>query len=159
MSQKEAKLFEKIASLVSRSGNNYFLTTENEILNKNGVIYGNVLNLADCGLLIETGLITQNINLNDFETKDLLFNDFVIMIKCVNIKTKKLSLSASPLTQAGIELYKLISAKTNKQFVFDYAENIFSNEGKKDIVISVHEVNSIDGDKYFYKQQPIKQWG
>lgn len=159
MSQNEARLFEKVASLVSRSGNNYFLTTENEILNKNGVFYGNVLSLADCGLLIETGLITQNIRLNDSEAKALVFNDFILLIKTVNVKTKELSLSASPLTQAGVELYKLISAKTNKQFVFDYAEKIFSNEGKKDITISVHEVNSINGNNYNYKLDPIKQWG
>ncbi len=157
MSQSEAKVFEKVSSMLLWTGNDCFLSSNTDILGKHSISYSDILVLGECGLLVEDGLISDELKLNKEEQHCIISKDLLVNIEGGKQDSIILSFGIHPLTQAGRELCGIVQKQSEEQFVMDFAEDLFNNNSGK-CTIGVHRITMIDGDKYHYEPNAIKKW-
>ncbi|MDK0618847.1 DUF2806 domain-containing protein [Clostridium perfringens] len=149
LSKNEAKLFEKICNYII---DEQYIYNDNDILKKYEIIYADMLNLADYGLINSSMLISNNININ--ENEEMLFkNDEYIVMAKSNTENIQISLPIFLLSEAGKELSKIVNKKINSNYIFDVANDI--KEKNKNINVVVYKITSIIGNQINFVSEDL----
>lgn len=157
ISKTEAEIFSKIIPLVFRSGHEYFITSDNDILLKNHVYYSQIMLLDECGLMASDVNIVLRYDMNP-KSQGLMANDhFAIIYTSTSSENEEISFGIYSLTKAGKELYDILAHESNEQYCFDLAENIFKKNRPK-LDIAVHPVIELDEKGVQYDTPSLREY-
>lgn len=151
LTSDDAELFVKVCSLVIQDD---FLINDDDLNNKYGLNYGDILRLDDCGLLNSSGIISMSIPVGKEGRVLLDFEEFILLAGCSENEEQKISIGEFPLTRAGKELLKI--ARTSKwpgDYIKDAAIAVKNRSGKCDV--SLHKVNGRNGNNINYELEAI----
>ncbi|MGN1155567.1 MAG: DUF2806 domain-containing protein [Agathobacter sp.] len=155
LSQHEAATFQKILPLIVRFSDQAFLTAQCEILKKYGVSYSDILLLDECGLTTSDGMLTINPKVTNATPLALFNKKRVIILKGLSSQPISFPIFVFDITKAGRELASILEYEAEAEYLTDFAEEIFK-ENKGKVNISIHNINSFDGDQISYKKEAIK---
>jgi len=143
LSQYEAELFQELSNYCFYGiGGGIMLPYFRESNNKFN--YSNIMRMQDCGLINDSLGIVYDKNDNDSEI--FIHNkSIVVCIQPTNIEIKP---TVHPLTDAGVELFKIIDKTHDDGYFLNYIKNFRSKGRRADI--SAHKILSIieDGIEY-----------
>lgn len=124
ISYDEASLFMKICDFVLGKGE-CFLFNEDGVLEKYGFRYLDIARLTEIGLLQSGSFVIKSFESNPTEeTRTAVIygkNGFLLTIPAA---TKKIDVPIILLSQPGCEIFDLVEAKTNKEYIDDFASFI-----------------------------------
>lgn len=157
LSKEEATVFQKILPLTILAGGGRAIVSDEEILKKYGVTYGDVLVLDDCGMInSSTAVIPKKIQKG--ETASYLAPARLMHIMCNGDKEVDVSLSIYKLTKPAVELLEILSYEHNEEYFCDIAESIFKKRNQQGIVINVHIIESWTGEACNYRRIPVREF-
>ncbi len=141
ITQQEAEHFQFIASYALTHQGKKFLINECDILKRNKIFFGRILELEECGLMSAQNLtLTLSTSSGDM---DYIFNSEVIgVIKGTKEDTQDIVLSVYVFTESGSQLINAIQSAPNSQYFIECLELI--RENNKDFVVTAHRINHID---------------
>lgn len=142
ISQNEALLFQKIASLVLGDNNKaYFIFNSKDLNKKYGCSVKDVLDLDECGLINAKPTLSINLNVSKERPAKLLNNKIIVKYKTKSDTSKIISLNIFSLSEAGVQLYKVIDKEVNENYIIDYYKTIYTENEEYDV--SICNVTSI----------------
>lgn len=143
MTQQEAEHFQLVSSLALKHSTKFFILSNEELMNRQGVYFIHLLELEECGLMT-----AQTVSLNlkvSADKADAIFNSQVIgLINGKEDQIQKLTIPVHVFTESGNQLMKAICPQVNKQYILDCLELI--REKNKDYICTAHNIESIDED-------------
>lgn len=155
LSRKEAEIFSKLASIVVFYKNTSFVTSNNELLNKYGISYMEIMILDECGLINSSGTLTLNNNVSNNDKFEIYNDNRLSFIKGKEREEYNVSIGLHTLTNVGQELYGIVEHEPNNEYFIDFMEEIEKiNKGK--VLINVHAINEIKDNTINYKDQPLQ---
>ena len=158
ISTEDAEKFQKIFPLIMHYGENYFISSENDILLKYGTSFSDILYLDACELMNSSGTLSLNFQVAQNKSEFILNDEVVIKISGYKNESVHVKISIHTLTKAGKEMYIALSNSSNNEYVCEFAQNIFK-ENKKNVKTSVHELSFqkeiANKDEIIYSQKPI----
>lgn len=149
LSKNEAKLFEKICNYII---NERYIYNDDDILKKYEIIYADMLNLADYGLINSSMLLSNNININENEVMLFKNDEYIVMAKS-NTENIEISLPIFLLSEAGKELSKIVNKKVNSNYIFDVANDI--KEKNQNINVAVYKITSIIDNQVNFESEDL----
>lgn len=149
LSKNEAKLFEKICNYII---NEHYIYNDDDILKKYEIIYADMLNLADYGLINSSMLLSNNININENEVMLFKNDEYIVMAKS-NTENIEISLPIFLLSEAGKELSKIVNKKVNSNYIFDVANDI--KEKNQNINVAVYKITSIIDNQVTFESEDL----
>lgn len=156
ISQMEAEIFQRILPLVTYTTKDLFITSDDNILEKYGISYNDVLILDECGLITANGSIEMTHQM-DSEGDAFAHNgDLVMFFHNVADNTERVRYGIYSLTRAGCELYSILSHTPNRECFIDFAEAIYESNREK-VSITIHQLNHFEGLKVNYQTEIIKE--
>ena len=154
--RKEALTFQKILPTVITNGKTYFITANNELLNKYDVSYSEILLLEECGLVNSNFGLRMNPTIGQGDKFICYNNKLAVLIQGTDKEKVKISFDIITLTHVGTELFNILLYTVNGEYVLDLAEEIRKVNRKENITITVHEVAKAVGREIYYKPTPVK---
>ena len=151
LSEYEAGLFQKVAPYVIGSGENLFLPSKMELLEKYGVTYGEIMSLDECGLINSSGLVSLNLSTSTEDPIGLHNNSKLLLVYSIESNNTKFSIGDFKLTRAGKELFHILNATPNDEYFYDFAEYICKKTSQK-IRVTIHQINFIEEDGIHYDE-------
>lgn len=155
LSQYEATVFQKIMPIITRIGPEYFITSKNDILQKYGINFGDILLLDECGLINSDSTVSMNLRVSKSSKVFLCNEAMVAVIAGYDDSPTDFSFGIYDLTRVGKELYQILVKTPNPDIVADLAEDIF-NKNNKTIKISIHKVNELTKNNINYSTNSMK---
>lgn len=158
ISSSDAQAFQRLIPLIVRRGQVYFVSSENDILVKNGSSFSDVLLLDECGLINSSGTLSLNFHIAE-NKKDYIFGtESLILIQGTKVETMKVSIGIHSLTKAGKELYEILAHPSNEQYMIDLTQLIFE-KNKNSTKTSLHKIvtlfQSAEETQFQYNTTPI----
>lgn len=157
LSKYEAELFEKVASLATRTHGNVFLTSETEILRKYGISYDAILCLDECGLINSDGMVSYNPKISIKDSVAIFSKSKLLLLKGTNERPINISMGIFGLTQAGKELYSILPCDSNESYLCDFAEEIEKNNKGK-VSLTLHQIHMYDGESIRYNPLVLREF-
>ena len=157
LSKYEAELFQKITPCILTLGKNLFLPSDNELLEKYGIMYGEIIALDECGLINSSGLVSLNPPVSDTNLITIYNRSKLIMLHGLVTNEEKISIGEFGLTKAGKELFHILDCNSNDEYICDFAEKV-ANQNSKKIKVTVHKINFIDFDGIDYEDTVLKEF-
>lgn len=147
INQNEAELFSKLCDFVL---NNSYVYNNNEIIQKYGITYRDILRLDECGLINSNSMLQLNIKLSEIPKIAIDYDKFILLSDSSNDIT--LQIPQYPLTEAGKNLYKI----ANGQISFDYLVEISRELRKKNpsCNFTLNKVMDRKGNVVQYEKEP-----
>lgn len=124
LSQTDAQLFEKISALVCVSGDEYFVSNCEEVLNKYKMRYRDILTLQECGLIDATPNLVMNVRENKAGDIGMYTAKCALVVGGKKNILNDYTFGIYPLTTAGIELFKTIQSTPNEEYFLDFSKEI-----------------------------------
>jgi hypothetical protein len=143
LSKHEAELFTKIATLVIRCNNAYFIPNEEILYAKYGIVFDEFLNMNECGLIEVIPMLVLSFTIQKDNPTPLSIKQIVSVLSAIE-KPVTIQLSQFSLTEAGKQLYKILNLDTNKDFALDYFR--FLKDKYKTINVTAHNITTISYD-------------
>ena len=143
ISKHEAELFQKMVPYIVEMGGTLFLASNNKLLEKHGINYGEIMHLDECGLINSNGLITVNSWVSNAKYASLHNRSNVLIMQGIETKENVISIGSYGLTGAGIELFHIMQSNPDDNFLYDLAEDIVSNNIDK-VLITAYKINYIN---------------
>lgn len=140
LSKHEAELFQKVSSIVACLDNNFFVTANTDILKKYDIAYGEILLLDECGLINSDGMVSLYPKVSGDQDKAIYNKNYILLLK-KPLQEQIISFSVFCLTRAGIQLHSILMPEANKEYMYDLAKEIVSDNKT---TITGHKVNYID---------------
>lgn len=123
ISKTEAKIFQKISNYIIQCQNILYLPNDTKLLDGVNIKYGDILKLDEAQLINSSPMISFNFNFEEKENnKCLIYNDFIILCKKKNKST--VDISTYTLTEAGREIFNILSPVTDENFLNKYMETL-----------------------------------
>lgn len=129
LSQEEATLFSRITPYILRNNpaanepeKAYFLINDDNLQNKYGITFSQIMRLSEAGLFYTNGSVRFGINIQPEETTVISGVQKAIYIKNTRANLIGLDYMVYPLTESGIELYK-VAFSSEKGDYNDYLES------------------------------------
>lgn len=141
ITQSEAQLFQRVASLSLRHQNTVFILADDSLMNKYGVYFVNLLTLEECGIMSSQSLsltLTVSNSVNAF-----IWNSHVLGEVTGKTDKEEVVLTIHVFTEAGSQLIDAIQPEQNEAYIKDCMELIRDNNLEKSIV-KAHQINYID---------------
>ena len=157
ISTEEARMFADIMCVCMQFNGHVYLPNEEELLDKYGISYSNILMLGECGLVSSQPLISLVINFvqNSEETPYIIGGDILIrMVRRNDAKSNEIQLRQFPLTTAGAELYRAVNGNANDEFTISYAQ-LLKRKYSACCTITAHEIVSRDSGVARYKMKDV----
>ena len=153
LSAKEAELFEKIASYVLDQ-NGYFIYNDPEVLEKFGISYMDIAQLAECGMLQSGDFVSKNYkgNPENDTVSAILYGKYVIIMKLPKASAI-VDIPVILLSQAGRELFGLIEPKVNLDYIREL--NQYVKRKNSNATLQYAEYIKIEDGRVHYKQPVI----
>lgn len=155
LSKHEAELFELVAPCITKNSGRLFLTSNNEILNKYGIYFGNILSLNECGLINSDSMVSFNPQVSDSVPTAIINQSKLLLINGLNADPTKISFGVFGLTRAGEEIYSILGCRSNDDYLCDLAEDIEKNNKGK-ISITLHKINSVNDTNINYQPTALR---
>ena len=157
LSKEEAEAFQKLIPLIFSYKDILFVSSENEILLKNGSSFSAILTLDECGLVNSSGTLSLNLKVTKNKSEFIFTDEVLIAFNDNSDDEVKVSIGIHTLTKAGRELYSVLSHSTNVEYVKEVAQHIFE-DNKKIEKVAVHKLYSLtttsEGSHFTYKEEP-----
>lgn len=154
LSKEEAAVFQKILPLTIVIGKDRAIVSDEKILEKYGMSYGDILLLDECGMInASSAQILKSIRKG--ETVNYLTHTHIMNIICSGDKQVDVSLGIYKLTKPAVELLGILAHEPNEEYFCDIAESIFRSHDSQGISVSVHIIESRKEDSCTYATQPI----
>lgn len=157
LSKYEAELFQKISPCILTLGRSLFLPSNTELLEKNGITYGEIIALDECGLINSGGLVSLNPLVSDTKPVAVYNRSKLIMLHGLETNDVKISIGEFGLTRAGKELFHILDCKFNDEYIYDFAEKTATQNSQK-IKVTVHKINYIDSDGISYENTVLREF-
>ena len=157
LSKYEAELFQKITPCILTLGESLFLPSDNELLERYGIRYGEIMALDECGLINSSGLISLNPLVSDTKPVAVYNHSKMIMLQGLTTNEEKISIGEFGLTRAGKELFHILDCKFNDEYIYDFAEKT-ANQNSQKIKVTVHNVNFIDFNGINYESTVLREF-
>ena len=151
LSKYEAELFNKISPYIVNMDGSLFVTSNTELLKKHGITYGEIMQLDECGLMNSAGLVSLNPKVSDSQCVAIYNSSKIALICGLDSNIITVSIGEFGLTRAGKELFQLLDATPNDEFIHDFIEKIVQDNFKK-IKASVYQINYIEGNRINYDE-------
>lgn len=150
ISNEEAKTFEKITPFVIAITINFFIDSRQSILDKYNIDFRDLLLLEECGL-IKTADLTLSYNLEKDGKPIIIYNSEVIgVISNIQDKVEEVSLNTYQLTEVGIQLFKTLQPKGNKEYLIDVIKEIRKELSEENLSFKVHKLEGKkEGGEFF----------
>lgn len=153
LSAEEAHLFQKAIPLFINLSTNMFLINDNELLNKYGLNYGDILKLDECGLInASSATITNKVttNIDRFlHTKDR------VSFTQGTAPNIEIEFSVYLLKRVAYELTSIIQYTPNNQFFQDCNKKIYNENKHKNLRITIHEVMELHDQSIRYNTNKL----
>lgn len=154
ISRVEAEEFQRIAPAVMRTGNDLFVPSSEDLLDKYGIRYSSILALDECGLLV----LNKSGILHKIQQSVIFTKNMIMILESRDESTKEIGHGAYLLTKAGRELFGILNVESNIDFFCDFAEELYQ-ANKPRIKIRIHKVNTISDSNINYEDDPTKEFG
>lgn len=150
ISNEEAKTFEKITPFVIAITINFFIDSRQSILDKYNIDFRDLLLLEECGL-IKTADLTLSYNLEKDGKPIIIYNSEVIgVISNIQDKVEEVSLNTYQLTEVGIQLFKTLQPKGNKEYLIDVIKEIRKELSEENLSFKAHKLEGKqEGGEFF----------
>lgn len=143
ITQREAELFLCVTSLALYNAGTCFIPADDNILNKNGLYFSNILQLEECGLMSAQNL-TLTLSCSATQPDYIRTSRRIGIFKNTKSNDQKIGLSVFAFTESGKQLISAIQPQESEHFLFDYLQ--FLQDKHKDILVSAHEINRFNND-------------
>jgi len=154
ITRDEAASFQRILPCVVHSGSDMFITSSNDVYEKYGISYADILQLDECGLMVSSGTLTLTQTIQE-ENRIFIWTDERAMISSASPEQpRKISYGIHTLTRAGKELFNILNHMPNNDYFTDFAEQIFN--ANKTATISIHKINSIEDNTANYVREALR---
>lgn len=158
ITKQDAEEFQKVVPLVLQAENCQFIISSSDILSQFGITFESILGLDECGLLNSSGTLSVNLLATNHQADTTYNKELFIHVIGTDEEEVNISLGMYALTRAGSELYRILNNYTvSDTYCFAVAEEISKKDKKAKV--SVHRVNSINGDTVDYQEDPLKTFG
>lgn len=149
LTQHEAGLFKKIADLAIYRIVSSSIYCDDDLLESRGLDFSDLLQLEECGL-ISTQKLTHTF-IVDANADSYLHNKECIAIFSNSTQSPiTISVPVYKITNSGTQLLKVVQSTADNEFFITCVRKLQSES--KDISISIHPINNIDGNEIFYNQ-------
>lgn len=150
LSSSEAEIFKRIAS---------YSTSDGTIFDN----FRNLLSFNEISTMIEIGLVKPH----DLLTEECRFtvseniitltrtDEYIIAGKCEPPKNTSVSYSCAALTNEGLMLKKALKITMSLENVIILAKELVKETKDKQILISVHKIINIDGDRINFENENL----
>lgn len=154
ITRDEAAAFQRIIPCIVHSGSDMFITSSNDIYEKYGISYTDILQLDECGLMVSSGTLTLTQTIQE-ENRIFIWTDDRAMISSASPEQPcKISYGIHTLTRAGKELFSILNHAPNNDYFMDFAEHIFRKN--KTATVQIHRINSIEGNTANYDREALR---
>ena len=143
LSKYEAELFQKIVPYIVNLNGSLFLSSNSEILQKHGILFGEILRLDECGLINSSGLISLNPEVSSANFVGLYNRSKLVLLHGLKTSNVKVSIGAYGLTKAGKELFNILDGNSNDEYIYNLAKDIAKKNCNK-VKVYVHQINYFD---------------
>lgn len=142
LSKEEAEAFSNIANYVLKIQDRYFIYSDEDILNNQGLNLDVRILLDEVGLISLTGITTTMHFNKDHETQAIEYGNNLILIKRNNEQIKELKVPYYQLTRTGVEIYSIV----NKCFKENYLNNVASKLKEQKVTVSYTKILDFKAD-------------
>lgn len=157
LSKHEAELFQKIIPYVLSLGGSLFLSSNNGLLEKYGIMYGEIIALDECGLINSGGLVSLSPLVSYTKPVAIYNRSKLVMLHGLEPNEVKISIGEFGLTRAGKELFHILDCNFNDEYIYDFAEETAKHNSQK-IKVTVHKINYINSDKINYDDRVLREF-
>lgn len=155
LSKNEAQLFQKILPYIICSGEEKFISSDNDVLEIIGITFPDIMLLCDCGLFSSQNLVTLTSTINETEPELFYSKDYCMFLNAKH-PSVSIELGIFSLSRSGDELYEILTShEVNEELYCKSIEAIFKNH-LNNIEISIHNVIRKNANNVEYKIDPIK---
>lgn len=150
ISQKESAIFQKILPLIVSFEGDVVIASKNEILEKYGVTYADILKLDECGLLIADSMLVLTGQITKGKLSAIVNKKWAAVLKGDSAEETENLLGIFTLTTTGRELAETLEYEPNVDYLVDVAKELFDTNKSID-EISIHKVNWISDGQISYE--------
>ena len=158
LSPEEANAFDSIVPFVLSDESSAFLPSAKALLDKYKVSYGTILLLAESGLMVSNGFISEGLTANETRHPIMHYKGSALAITRKGQRNVELSFGVYPLTQAGGELYKIIQKESKQEYLFDFVETLLKEWKGKGIRITMHNASLNNDGSICCQEEVLKEW-
>lgn len=154
LSQKEAKIFQKILPLVIQGDGDWFVTTKSSIHDRYGITYEDIMVLDECGLIVSNGSVSLTITIS----KDsIIAHNTRYALLSEGLKGEKsFSFGIYSLTSAGKELLNILEYNPNDAYFNDFAEFVFKENMHSKL--KIQPIESIKDNKVRTTGETVREF-
>lgn len=153
MTTKEIELFQKLASICISINNDYFISSNVEILEKFGLTFSDLILLEECGLLS-----VQELSINPVITENkaniLSQGRYQSSMYLKKAERKKLTYNVFRLSKSACQLVEILSIEKNNEYFFEIIRELIRLN--QDINIEVYETIPVGKNAIRFKPVDIK---
>lgn len=157
LSKKEAECFLKILPCVMSSGGDYFISSDEDIINAANITFYDILTLDDCGLLYADGTMRMSFTVAKNDPAIMYNDDYTINMTRRKDEPYNGSMGVYKLKTAAQELYSLLRKQTNEDYVMLWAHKLYSKNFNRCSVDVYKVIEVIDGIPNC-QPVPLKSW-
>jgi hypothetical protein len=151
LSKTEASRFQGILPFVIEMKGECFLASNEDIMEKYGMMYADIMILNECGL-VELSGISYNPMMKKGDAWEMFTDERVAVVAGSSETAVKVTFSAYALTNAGRELYRILAHAPNNEYFMDVCGYIFKKNTSK-IGMTVHRAfKKESGNLVYYKE-------
>lgn len=155
LSRAEAMTFQKLAPFIVMSAGSACITSEASVYQKYGITYDDIMLLDECGLMVSESSLQWTLT---FESGAMImYNDaYCAISEGASEETVKIDFGIHSLTNAGRELFRILSHESNKAYFVDFVEQVFKKN--RHVKIQVYEVTKIGNDSVDHKDMIVREF-
>lgn len=157
LSKKEAECFLKILPCVMGSGGDYFISSDEEIINVANITFYDILTLDDCGLLYADGTMRISFTVAKNDPVIMYSDDYAINMTRRKDEPYNGSVGVYKLKTAAQELYPLLRKQTNEDYVMLWARELYDKNFNR-CSVDVYKVVGINNGTPNCQPVPLKSW-
>lgn len=157
LSKKEAECFLKILPCVMSSDGDFFISSDEKIINVANITFYDILTLDDCGLLYADGTMRMSFTVAKNDPAIMYSDDYAINMTRRKDEPYNGSVGVYKLKTAAQELYPLLRKQTNEEYVMLWARELY-NKNFNRCSVDVYKVDGIDNGTPNCQPVPLKNW-
>lgn len=145
INKNEAELFSRLCNVVL---NKSFVYCNNEIIQKYGITYNDILRLDECGLVNSDSLLQLNIKLSEIPKIIIDYEKHILLAESSDDIT--LQVPQYPLTEAGKNLYIITNGQISFEYLVDVSRDLRKNNPSCNLTlnkVTKREGNVVKYDK------------
>lgn len=160
ISKKEAEIFLKIIPLVLKTDDGQFLYADADIFKKYNIIFNELMQLSDCGLMDATGTIYRAYDIAKASPVTLFYRNNIFLMT-TGQEAGTLSFRVCPLSTSGCELFNTLEQDADVNYFVDVSAEIWKHNSNRLLTLRIFERDHIDSETHtfnYYETTPFKEY-